>query len=36
MRNLYTNELIATMSIGQTAVSKTSSLKISEGKFEFS
>jgi len=34
MRNLYTTELIATMSIGQIAFRKTSSLKISGGKFE--
>jgi len=34
MRNLYTTEVIATMSIGQIAFRKTSSLKISGGKFE--
>jgi len=34
MRNLHTTELIATMSIGQIAFRKTSSLKISGGKFE--
>jgi len=36
MRNLYTTELIATMSIGQIAFCKTSSLKISGRKFELS
>jgi len=34
MRNLYTTELIATMSIGQIAFRNTSSLKISGEKFE--
>jgi len=34
MRNPYTTELIATMNIGQRAFCKTSSLKISGGKFE--
>jgi len=31
MRNLYTTKLIATMSVGQIAFRKTSSLKISGG-----